>query len=89
MAWWSTTSSAPPGWPTTESLDQVQAVIDQGSADPGALRQVNANLAPFYRSDCALNYCARDWDTHVLLDDGFYDCTMGTCPSAHRHMVDD
>jgi hypothetical protein len=73
----------------TESLDAVQALIDQGSADPVAIRQVNPDLAPFYCPDCELNYCAKDWDTHVMLDDGFYDCTMGTCPNGHRHMVDD
>jgi hypothetical protein len=22
-------------------------------------------------------------------DDGFYDCTRGTCPEGHRRMVDD
>jgi len=26
---------------------------------------------------------------HVLLDERFYDCMMGTCPAGHRHMVDD
>jgi hypothetical protein len=24
-----------------------------------------------------------------LFDDGFYDCTMGTCPNGHKHMIDD
>jgi hypothetical protein len=30
-----------------------------------------------------------DWHTYVLLDEGFYDCTMGTCPAGHRRTVDD
>lgn len=29
------------------------------------------------------------WDTYVLLDDGFCDCTMGTRPHGHQHMVED
>lgn len=33
--------------------------------------------------------CRADWSTEVRTDDGFYDCTMGTCPNGHRHMVDD
>jgi len=65
------------------------AVIDGGTADPLALRQVSRDLTPFYCPDCQLNYCARDWSTYVLVDEGFYDCTMGTCPNGHRHVVDD
>ena len=57
--------------------------------DPVALRRIDWNLAPFYCSDCDLNYCRADWHTYVLVDEGFYDCTMGTCPGGHKHMVDD
>ena len=71
------------------TLDAVQAVIDEGEADPVSLRQLNWELAPFYCPDCELNYCRADWSTEVRTDDGFYDCTMGTCPNGHRHMVDD
>jgi hypothetical protein len=31
----------------------------------------------------------REWNTYVLFDEGFYDCTMGTCPAGRRHMIDD
>jgi hypothetical protein len=31
----------------------------------------------------------RSGDTYILFDEGFYDCTMGTCPDRHRHMLDD
>jgi hypothetical protein len=72
-----------------ETAAVVQAIIDDGTADPLALREVSWDLAPFYCPDCQLNYCARDWHTYVLVDEGFYDCTMGTCPRGHRHMVDD
>jgi hypothetical protein len=46
-------------------------------------------LTPFYCPDCGLNYCHRDWDTYVLFDEGFYDCTKGRCPEGHEHMLDD
>jgi predicted RNA-binding Zn-ribbon protein involved in translation (DUF1610 family) len=73
-----------------QAADAVQAIIDdKGTVDPLALRDVGRDLVPFYCPDCQLNYCARDWSTYVLLDEGFYDCTMGTCPAGHRHMVDD
>jgi hypothetical protein len=71
------------------ALDAVQAVIDSGNVDPVTLRGVNWDLTPFYCPDCELNYCRRDWHTWVLVDDGFYDCTMGRCPNGHEHMVDD
>jgi len=72
-----------------EVLDSVQALIDAGSADPITLRHVTWELAPFYCPDCQLNYCAKDWHTWVVNDDGFYDCTRGLCPKGHEHMVDD
>ncbi|HEY0937607.1 MAG TPA: hypothetical protein VGD91_28190 [Trebonia sp.] len=71
------------------ALDAVQALVDEGDADPVALRRFKPDLAPFYCPDCDLNYCARDWHPSVVLDEGFYDCTMGTCPHGHRHRVDD
>jgi hypothetical protein len=71
------------------SLDTVQAVIDRGDIDPIALCEVNWDLAPFYCPDCELNYCRKDWNTYVVFDEGFYDCTMGRCPNGHEHTVDD
>ena len=71
------------------ALDAVQAVIDAGTIDPVALCEVNPDLVPFYCPDCRLNYCSRDWDTYVLIDEGIYEGTMGRCPHGHEHMVDD
>ena len=39
--------------------------------------------------ECGLNYCRTDWETFPVFDEGFYDCTIGICPSGHRHTVDD
>lgn len=71
------------------TLDAVQEIVSSDAPDPVALRRIDWELAPFYCPDCDLNYCRADWDTYVLVDQGFYDCTMGICPNAHRHMVDD
>jgi hypothetical protein len=71
------------------TLDAVQEIVSSDAPDPVALRRVDWELAPFYCPDCDLNYCRADWHTYVLVDEGFYDCTMGICPGEHRHMVDD
>jgi hypothetical protein len=77
---------------TAEILDAVQALIDQGHVDPLAIRDISRTfweITPFYCPDCGLNYCSKGWDTYVVLDEGFYDCTKGICPNGHRHTLDD
>jgi predicted RNA-binding Zn-ribbon protein involved in translation (DUF1610 family) len=71
------------------TYEAVHEILSGQDPDPAALRQVNWELAPFYCPECGRNYCRADWHTYVLFDEGFYDCTMGTCPGGHRHMVDD
>jgi hypothetical protein len=73
----------------TATLGAVQEIVSTDAPNPVALRQIDWELAPFYCPDCDLNYCKADWQTYVLVDEGFYDCTMGTCPRDHRHTVDD
>lgn len=69
------------------TLDAVQEIISSQAPDPVTLRRIGWELASFYCTDCGLNYCRADWDAYVLVDDDFYDCTMGICPSGHRHMI--
>lgn len=71
------------------TLNAVEEIVSGGAPDPVALRQIDWELAPFYCTDCGLNYCRADWRIYVLVDEGFYDCTMGRCPNGHEHMVDD
>ena len=71
------------------TLDAVAEIVGSAAPDPLALRRIDWQLAPFYCADCALSYCRADWHTYVLVDEGFYDCTMGVCPAGHKHMVDD
>lgn len=42
-----------------------------------------------YCPDCDRVYCATHYQLEVEYDEGFYDCTRGTCPEGHRRMVDD
>jgi len=67
----------------------VRAILEGEKPDPAELRRVDWELAPFYCPDCELAYCIADWHTYDVFDEGFYDCTMGTCPAGHRHVVDD
>jgi predicted RNA-binding Zn-ribbon protein involved in translation (DUF1610 family) len=56
-----------------DKLDAVQALIERGKVDPLAIRELDSTfweLTPFYCPDCGLNYCSRDWDTYVLIDEG-------------------
>jgi hypothetical protein len=70
-------------------VDPVQALIDEGNADPLALRAISWELAPFCCPDCQLNYCKDDWNINIVFDENFYDYTMGTCPNGHQYVVDD
>jgi hypothetical protein len=72
-----------------ETLNAVQALIEQGNVDPAAIRALSWDLweiTPFYCAECGLNYCARDWDTYFDFN-LMYDCIMGICPNGHRPIV--
>ena len=75
--------------PRPLAYQAVREILSGEAPDPAALRRIDWELAPFYCPDCAQNYCRADWRTYVLLDEGFYDCTMGRCPRGHEHMIDD
>ena len=78
-------------WKAAEapSYQAVREILSGQAPDPAALRRIDPELAPFYCPDCAQNYCRADCRTRVLVDDGFYDRTMGRCPNGHEHMIDD
>ncbi len=42
-----------------------------------------------YCPKCDAVYCQDHWLLRETFDDGFYDCTYGTCPAGHTRMVDD
>lgn len=54
-----------------------------------ALRKLDFEYAPGYCCACGAHYCAKDWAKDVVMDEGFYDCTEGTCPAGHRQTIDD
>lgn len=38
---------------------------------------------------CAKIYCAQHYGASEQFDEGFYDCTYGTCPQGHRRVIND
>ena len=42
-----------------------------------------------YCPDCNDIYCWEHYNPVEEFDDGFYDCTYGTCPKGHRRIIDD
>lgn len=42
-----------------------------------------------YCPDCDKVYCRGHYFLDEVWDEGFYDCTYGTCPDGHRRMIDD
>lgn len=71
-------------------LDAVQALIEQGNADPGTMREITWTLwdiTPFYCPECRLNYCRLDWNMHFAVNEGSHDCIIGRCPNGHQHLL--
>jgi hypothetical protein len=42
-----------------------------------------------YCPECDKVYCGDHISTKMEFDDGFYDCTYGTCPKGHKRIIDD
>lgn len=38
---------------------------------------------------CQKVYCAEHYNAREVWDEGFYDCTWGTCPAGHKRIIDD
>ncbi len=66
-----------------------EALPALAAGDARALYDLDESWAPFYCPTCDRSYCGDHWHQQVEFDDGFYDCTYGTCPQGHRRMVDD
>jgi|SRR5215510_11745578 len=72
---------------TPEGRPRVEAALIQ--ADAAALFQVERLWAPFYCPACACVYCRKHWVIVPEYDDGFFDCSYGTCPKGHRRLTED
>jgi len=55
--------------------------------DDQAIFAFNSELAPWWCPQCRASYCSRCISTLTRYDDGFYDCTDGTCPKGHTRTL--
>lgn len=70
-----------------DAFPSVRELVARGEA--GRLREMSVDYAPCYCRGCRASYCAQHWRTEMVEDEGFYDCTYGTCPAGHRQLLDD
>ena len=54
------------------------------------LRREDPDFFAFVCRECGVVYCESCWNVGPPeFDDGFYDCTRGTCPKGHTQTLDD
>ena len=71
-----------------EELRRIFEMIRAG--DFAAARGADADFVAFHCRQCSRSYCERCWRIGPMqFDEGFYDCTSGTCPEGHEQTVDD
>ena len=63
-----------------EDLARVHSIVDQHPSCEG----IDA-----YCPECDKIYCWEHYNVKTEYDDGFYDCSCGTCPKGHERMIDD
>ncbi|TXT54811.1 MAG: hypothetical protein BAJATHORv1_50062 [Candidatus Thorarchaeota archaeon] len=80
------------------TLDYQLNELIFGLLDEGKIRQVHKHLRnntfiedgiDAYCPKCDKIYCKDHYVTRVVYDQGFYDCTYGTCPVGHERIIDD
>jgi len=63
-----------------ENLSQVHAFMKKHHKPEGL---------DAYCPTCGKIYCTRHYQTREEYDEGFYDCTYGTCPQGHKRIIHD
>lgn len=63
-----------------DDIAKVHSIVDQHPSCEG----IDA-----YCPECDKIYCWDHYNPIQEFDDGFYDCTYGTCPKGHSRMIDD
>lgn len=68
-------------------LGRLRTALEAG--DWALVNGIHREYAESYCRECRVHYCRAHWQMTTLMDDGFYDCTMGTCPKGHEKKLDD
>jgi hypothetical protein len=80
---------------TARSGDLAPGIFARLDADDLAGLHAQAKAAGLdegvdgYCPECDRVYCRVHYQAREVFDEGFYDCTYGTCPQGHRRMIDD
>ena len=69
------------------SLPTVKRALEH--EDSAALYAMDSEYVSSFCPQCGCHYCRSHWAQDVAYDDGFYDCTYGTCPAGHQRKLDD
>ncbi len=69
------------------SLPAVKRALEH--EDSAALYAMDSEYVSSFCPACGYHYCRQHWEQDVAFDDGFYDCTYGTCPAGHKRKLDD
>lgn len=67
-------------WVAKGDLAALHAFMDEQGIDGGL---------DAYCPQCDRIYCREHYNVREEYDEGFYDCSRGTCPQGHSRMVDD
>ena len=72
-------------------VDELRRIFEMiHTSDFAGARGADADFVAFHCRNCNRSYCERCWRIGPpQFDDGFYDCTSGTCPEGHEQIVDD
>ena len=70
---------------------ELRRILDMIRAgDLASARGADADFVAFHCRKCSRTYCERCWRIGPMqFDEGFYDCTSGTCPEGHEQTIDD
>jgi len=72
---------------SAEKIDELQGYMRRKSAQE--MHEIYIKYAPCFCLQCERAYCKDHWVMSLEFDDGFYDCTRGSCPAGHEQLLDD
>ena len=68
-------------------FDLKHTLAALAAGDARALHAINREMVPFWCPTCHASYCASEWNTWDLFDEGFFDERRGRCPKGHERML--
>src|SRR5688572_8264702 len=72
---------------SVEKIRELQTHMGKRSARE--MHRMYLKYAPSFCLQCEKAYCKDHWVMSLEFDDGYYDCTRGSCPAGHEQLLDD